>query len=81
MGIRPQDLGNFRVKVFKQRLERGDLIDSEYNAAVEAARPETKGNDAKKIATITTSQQQNLWDAQKVDVDSFKKYGITFGVG
>jgi hypothetical protein len=81
MGIDPQSLGYFTIIICKLRWEERNLTNAEYEAAVTAAKAEPEGIESEKTSTITISEKQNLWDAQKVDEDSFKKYGIMFGVG
>jgi len=52
---------------------------NKYKGAFEASRAATGEPVARK--EISTSKPQNLWDAQKVDEDSFSKDGITCAVG
>ncbi|KAH8755874.1 hypothetical protein F5882DRAFT_482007 [Hyaloscypha sp. PMI_1271] len=82
MGIDPESLGFFEIALFKIRWENRRLTDEEYKTKVAAA------NDASKVPPPLNSslvvghrKEQHLWDAQKVDEDSFKKDGIVYAIG
>lgn len=80
MGIDPQSLGHFCVQVFKLRWEKRQLTDAEYSSKVQASLPASQ-LEKKSLSSGTQMTEQHLWDAQKVDEDTFKKDGITLAVG
>ena len=77
MGIDPQNLGHFKVRVFKLRWETRKLSDSEHESEV----AEQKALLEKPRNPPLQAKEQNLWDARKVDEDSFKKDGLNYAVG
>jgi len=72
MGIEPESLGHFEVVVFKLKSERYRLTEAEVEILEEKKKLERD---------IKTSQPKKLWDAQKVDEDTFEKDGISYAVG
>lgn len=96
MGISPQSLGHFVIKVYKFRWETRQLTDKEYRREVKEYRREVKEYirevaAAKNVSKLAPQlkpssmgadrREQFLWDAQKVDEDSFKKDGIAYAIG
>jgi hypothetical protein len=82
MGINPESLGFFEIRLRKFRWENRRLTDREYKKKVAAA------NDASKVPpplnsslVVGNHKEPRLWDAQKVDEDSFKKDGIVYAIG
>ncbi|KAG4436986.1 hypothetical protein IFR05_007524 [Cadophora sp. M221] len=86
MGINPESLGYFRVVVFKTKRIITKLTDEEYAAkltaddAAAAERKEARKNPFRNDRE-EPKEQKNLWDAKKVDEESFSKDGITCAVG
>ncbi len=68
MGIDPQNLGSFTINMGKVRFEKKMFTDAEI-----------REEEARLIENDT--HQQNLWNARKVDEDSFVKDGIMQAVG
>jgi hypothetical protein len=78
MGIDPLSLGHFEVRAFKVQWITKTLTDAEYKAK----KAETKLSlGQKKKTEIAPTNKHHLWDARKVDKDSFKKSGINYAVG
>jgi hypothetical protein len=74
MGISPNDLGHFRIEVFRFKNAYQHLSSSEYRAA-------RKKYITASLAPRELPARHVLWDAKKVDEDSFKKDGINCAIG
>lgn len=82
MGIGPKSLGHFVIKVYKVSWKTRQLTDKEYREKVAAAKNVSKLTPQLKESSVRADRrQQFLWDAQKVDEDSFKKDGIVYAIG
>ena len=82
MGVNPKILGHFLIRVFKLRWQARRLTDKEYRKKVAAAENVSKLTPQSKPSSVGADRrQQFLWDAQKVDEDSFKKDGIVYAIG
>ncbi|KAG4415213.1 hypothetical protein IFR04_011624 [Cadophora malorum] len=77
-GIEPESLGHFYVRVCKVKWTRTKLSDNEYMEAKRAARDK---RSRLQDALSAKSESKTVWDATKVDEDSFEKDGIVFGLG
>ncbi|MAD82965.1 MAG: hypothetical protein CL912_08370 [Deltaproteobacteria bacterium] len=77
-GIEPESLGHFYVRVCKVKWTRTKLSDNEYMEAKRAARDK---RSRLQDALSAKSESKTVWDATKVDEDSFEKDGIAFGLG
>jgi hypothetical protein len=81
MGIGPESLGHFVIKVNKLRLKTRRLTDKEYEKKVTIASEIPNSTPQLNAPSVGVDRKQEfLWDAQKVDEDSFKKDGIVYAI-
>jgi hypothetical protein len=81
MGIDPGSLGTFVIKVYKLMWTTRRLTDKEYEEKVAAASKIPNPTPQLNAPSVGVDRkQQFLWDAQKVDEDSFKKDGIVYSI-
>ena len=80
MGIDPESLGFFKIKLHKLRWENRRLTDGEYKTKVAAANDASKVPPSLNSSLVVGNRKQHPWDAQKVDEDSFKKDGIVYAI-
>lgn len=82
MGIDPESLGRFKVSLHKVRWDTRRLTDEEYEEKVAAAETASKVPSQLKSSSVAVNRkEQLLWDAQKVDEESFRKDGIVYALG
>ncbi|CCD56058.1 predicted protein [Botrytis cinerea T4] len=91
MGIHPDSLVKFSVRLFFYKEETVTLSDDEYDKAAMEFRKDLL--NFQRISSAFRSQDEvihpaviqpnvrNLWDAKRVDKDSYKKRGINSAVG
>jgi len=79
-GVCPKNLSYFTVKVKKLRSETKSLS-KPYLALSKPSKPSAKILGSSETERTTTQVSQRLWEAEKVDKDSFSKDGITCAVG
>lgn len=73
IGVSPEDLGSFTVRIFKFSLEKRTLSNWEID---ESKRKLVNPNEYRQQSSL-----KSLWDAQKVDKASFVKHGISQSIG
>ncbi|KAH7310108.1 hypothetical protein BKA65DRAFT_485319 [Rhexocercosporidium sp. MPI-PUGE-AT-0058] len=79
IGIDPQSLGYFTLHMHKLKWETRTLAKREHDRKVtEAKEVHSRGHSN---VSATLEEPKRLWDAKKVDEDSFSKDGITCAVG
>lgn len=91
MGIHPDSLVKFSVRLFFYKEETVTLSDDEYDKAAMEFRKDLL--NFQRISSAFRSQDEvihpaviqpnvrNLWDAKRVDKDSYKKRGINSAIG
>lgn len=86
MGVHPDSLVKFSVRLFFFKKETVTLSDDEYYKAEMEFRKDLL--NFQHISSTFRSQDEviqpnvrNLWDAKRVDKDSYKKRGINSAIG
>ena len=81
VGISPESLGWFQVVVCKIRWDTRQLTDKEYKRKLTAANTASDAPlSSKKSQAAVNRTEKLLWDAQKVDEESFSKDGIVYAL-
>ena len=81
VGISPQSLGWFQVVVCKIRWDTRRLTDKEYKRKLKAANAASDAPlSSKKSQAAVNRGEKLLWDAHKVDEESFCKDGIVYAL-
>jgi hypothetical protein len=81
VGIGPESLGHFVIKVDKLRWKTRRLTDKEYEQRVAVVSEIPKPTLQLNASSVGVDRQQQFpWDTQKVDEDSFKKHGIAYAI-
>ncbi|KAF5871091.1 uncharacterized protein Bfra_007604 [Botrytis fragariae] len=91
MGIHPDSLVTFSVKLYLYKKHTVTLSDDEYDKAVlefqhtlsifERNVSALEPQDGVVDPAVIQPNNRNLWDAKKVDIDSYKKRGINSAIG
>ncbi|KAF7865785.1 hypothetical protein EAF04_005950 [Stromatinia cepivora] len=91
MGIHPDNLATFTIKLYLWKRRTITLSDDDYKNALsdwekkcsKARSTSGKHNklNLKPEVEINRPNARNLWDAKKVDLDSYKKRGISSAIG
>jgi hypothetical protein len=81
VGISPESLGWFEVVVCKIRCDTRRLTDKEYRRKLKAANAASNVPLSSKTSRAAVDRTEHLlWDAQKVDEESFSKDGIVYAL-
>ncbi|TGO40014.1 hypothetical protein BHYA_0044g00340 [Botrytis hyacinthi] len=91
LGIHPESLVTFSVKLFLYKKHTVTISDDEYDKAVlkfqhaftsfEHNKSALGPQDGVVDPAVIQPNTQNLWDVKKVDKDSYKKRGINSAIG
>ena len=82
IGIAPKALGHFEIEVYKLKWETQQLSNYQYTKKIAAAEKASKLTSQLEEPSVNADRrEQCLWDAQKVDEDTFKKDGIVYAIG
>lgn len=80
-GITPESLGFFQIVVCKIRWDTRRLTDKEYKRKLKAANAVSDVDLQSETSRAAVERtEQLLWDAQKVDEESFSKDGIVYAL-